>query len=280
VYCCSRVGFWSLYLKFVGGLSRFDNRPHTEMDAKSEPGWRGRTEELTSVLFVAHAARAGVSRIKWLVAFSEINGGRCHVKTCDFVACPLLGRPLSYALRLGADRGPDFGCDLGDRHDRRVRMAGVPGDPRLAGFVSVFHSGHARLGHRRIHDARLGILGVHESQRTEFRVSTSGTRENTQSFGTSVSPSSGTYYLVVDNIDVSSSGAPGSAPVTVDVSAQIRPFPILGVVIGVVVVLAIVVAVLLIVRSRRKKKAAMRMMPPPLQPPMGPPQPPLRPPGS
>src|SRR5438552_12297403 len=133
VYCCSRVGFWSLYLKFVGGLSRFDNRPLTEMDAKSEPGWRGRTKELTSVLFVVHAARAGVSRIKWLVAFSEINGGRCHVKTCDFVACPLLGRPLSYALRLGADRGPDFGCDLGDRHDRRVRMAGVPGDPRLAG---------------------------------------------------------------------------------------------------------------------------------------------------
>ena len=113
-----------------------------------------------------------------------------------------------------------------------------------------------------------------------FGYLTSGTRENTQSFGTSVSPSSGTYYLVVDNIDVSSSGAPGSAPVTVDVSAQIRPFPILGVVIGVVVVLAIVVAVLLIVRSRRKKKAAMRMMPPPLQPPMGPPQPPLRPPGS
>jgi len=113
-----------------------------------------------------------------------------------------------------------------------------------------------------------------------FGYLTSGTRENTQSFGTSVSPSSGTYYLVVDNIDVSSSGAPGSAPVTVDVSAQIRPFPIVGVVIGVVVVLAIVVAVLLIVRSRRKKKAAMRMMPPPLQPPIGPPQPPLRPPGS
>src|SRR5438445_2444031 len=67
-----------------------------------------------------------------------------------------------------------------------------------------------------------------------FGYLTSGTRENTQSFGTSVSPRSGSYDLVVDNLDVSSSGAPGSAPVTVDVSAQIRPFPILGVVIGVV----------------------------------------------
>src|SRR2546422_11578522 len=115
------------------------------MDAKSEPGWRGRTKELTSVLFVAHVARAGVSRIKWLVAFSEINGGRCHVKTCHFVAGPLLGRPLSDALRLGADRGPDFGRDLGDRHDRRVRMAGVPGGPPPARVPLGFPFGHAKV---------------------------------------------------------------------------------------------------------------------------------------
>src|SRR5437879_13212949 len=58
VYCCSRVGFWSLYLKFVGGRSRFDHRPLTVIDAKSEPGWRGRTKELTSVLLVAQIGRA------------------------------------------------------------------------------------------------------------------------------------------------------------------------------------------------------------------------------
>src|SRR2546430_7567285 len=87
-----------------------------------------------------------------------------------------------------------------------------------------------------------------------FGYLTSGTRENTQSFGTTVSPSSGTYYLVVDNIDVSSSGAPASAHVTVVASAQIRPFPIPGAAMGVVVVLALVVAVVVIVRSRRKKK--------------------------
>src|SRR3989441_3839717 len=165
VYCCSRVGFWSLYLKFVGGLSRFDNRPRTEMDAKSEPRWRGRTKELTSVPFVAHAARAGVSRIKWLDAFSEISGGRSPVKACDFVAGPLLGRPLPDAFRRGADRGPSLGCDLGDRHDRRLRVAGVPGDPRLAGFVLVFPSCHPRRGHRRIHKARPRVIRGNETHR-------------------------------------------------------------------------------------------------------------------
>src|SRR3989475_7121895 len=171
VYCRSGVGFWSLYLKFVGGPSRFDNRPRTEMDAKSEPRWRGRTKELTSVPFVAHAARAGVSRIKWLDAFSEISGGRCPVTTCGFVAGRLLGRPLPDAFRRGTDRGPSLGCDLGDRHDRRVRMAGVTGDPLVAGFVLVFPLSHARIGHRRINHVPPGGLGGHSSQRTRVPVS-------------------------------------------------------------------------------------------------------------
>src|SRR5207245_5911182 len=225
VYCCSRVGFWSLYLKFVGGLSRFDNRPLTEMDAKSEPGWRGRTKELTSVLFVAHAARAGVSRIKWLVAFSEINGGRCHVKTCDFVACP--------------PGPPSFLCPPPRR--RQVPVSGVISETvtiaasewrayrvTLGSQDSFQFSIYVKLGSD-IDVYTMPASGYSEytnPSAPSFGYLTSGTRENTQSFGTRLSPSSGTAYLVVDNIDVSSSGAPGSAPVTVDVSAQIRPFPI------------------------------------------------------
>src|SRR3989442_3080653 len=162
VYCRSGVGFWSLYLKFVGGPSRFDNRPRTEMDAKSEPRWRGRTKELTSVPFVAHAARAGVSRIKWLDAFSEISGGRSPVKACDFVAGPLLGRPLPDAFRRGADRGPSLGCDLGDRHDRRLRVAGVPGGPRRARVGFGFHSRYAKPGHRRMYEAPPRVIWRHE----------------------------------------------------------------------------------------------------------------------
>jgi len=115
-----------------------------------------------------------------------------------------------------------------------------------------------------------------------FEYLVAGTRENTQSFGATVSPSSGTYFLLVDNGNTSADGATGTAAATVAVSALIRSFPTVVVAIVIVVVLAVVVAILLLVRSRRKKRAAMMpppMMPPPMQPPLQPPmQPPSGPP--
>jgi hypothetical protein len=114
-----------------------------------------------------------------------------------------------------------------------------------------------------------------------FEIYDPGTRENTNSFGPTVSPSAGTYYLVIDNAFIGLDGAPGDGPVTVAVSAEIRPFPVLIAALGGVVVLAIIVLVIaLVVRSRRKKRAMMPPMgQPPMQPPMQPPWPPSGPPG-
>ena len=223
--------------------------------------------------------RAGVSRIKWLDALSAISGGILMAKRASLLLAlswaalflmpsaaaqtevPVSG-VISESVTIAASEWRAYRVSLGSQDSFQFSVRVSQGSD--IDVYTMPASGYAQYT---------------DPSAPSFGYLTSGTQENTQSFGTSVSPSSGTYYLVVDNIAVSSSGAPGSAPVTVDVSAQIRPFPILGVVIGVVAVLAIIVAVLLVVRSRRKKKAAMRMMPPPGLPPMEPPQPPLRPPG-
>lgn len=106
-----------------------------------------------------------------------------------------------------------------------------------------------------------------------------GTEEITTSFAPTVSPPAGTYYLVLDNAQISQSGASGSGDVTVSMSAEVRPFPILTAVLGGVAVLAIIILLIaLVVRRRRKRRAMMPAMAP-MQPPMQPPyQPPSNPP--
>lgn len=110
--------------------------------------------------------------------------------------------------------------------------------------------------------------------------------ERTSEVGTTVSPSpAGTFYLVLDNALISGSGADGSGPVTVSMSAEVRPFPILIAALGGVAVLAIIILLIaLVVRRRRKRRAmmpAMAPMQPPMQPPYPPPyQPPSQPPSN
>ena len=126
---------------------------------------------------------------------------------------------------------------------------------------------------------------------SQFTYYQAGSRENTMAFPASFSPpSAGTYYIVVDNAPISTTGATGSAPVTVHVTLEKSTFPFLlvgGILLAVTVVLVLVI-VLLVRANRRKKMAAPPGMPPtapgpwpaapPAQPTMQPPMPPAEPP--
>lgn len=103
---------------------------------------------------------------------------------------------------------------------------------------------------------------------SSFNYYSAGTRENTMSFsGTFSAPQAGTYYLVVDNAPISASGAMGSAPATVEVTAQAGTPSDPGLVyVGLVVAAVLAVGVALIVLSVRKKRREAARVPPPAAP--------------
>jgi hypothetical protein len=109
----------------------------------------------------------------------------------------------------------------------------------------------------------------------QFLYLVSGTQENTRSYNKTLS-SSGLYYIIVDNDDVTLSGAQPSGSVTVQMFfGQSQTSFLLGLVIILIIVLVIVAFVVL----RRRRKAAQvpplvppPMQPPPLEPPQTPPQ--------
>jgi hypothetical protein len=123
---------------------------------------------------------------------------------------------------------------------------------------------------------------------SEFTYYLAGSRENTMSFPASFSPqTAGTYYVVVDNAPISTSGAAGSAAVTVQVVLEKSTFPFLiaGAVLLAGAAVLILVIVLLIRANRRKKMAGQPPMAPaapgpwPAAPPGEPPVQPVAPPG-
>jgi len=114
-----------------------------------------------------------------------------------------------------------------------------------------------------------------------------GTQEDTMSFSSSVrAPGADTYYLVIDNAAISSSGAMGTGTSTVQVSAQTGETVDSGlIVVAAVVVVCVAVGSILIVLSvRRQRRKAAAVPPPPTWPgapgPVPPQQPPIPPPGS
>lgn len=113
-----------------------------------------------------------------------------------------------------------------------------------------------------------GYADYKDPMATTFQYYVSGTEENTMSFSGTFRPTSTqTYYMVVDNAPISSTGAMGTNSVTVDVSASygapgISPFVWVGLAVAVVIVVAVVVVVLSIRRKRRQAAQAPPAPPP------------------
>ncbi len=108
-----------------------------------------------------------------------------------------------------------------------------------------------------------------------FGYYSAGTQENTMSFsGSFTAPRVATYYFVVDNAPISSSGAMGAASATVVVSAQVGNAGgdttrlIVGLVLVALIGVGSVLVVLSILRKRRKA-AALPPLAPAWQPPPG-----------
>lgn len=128
---------------------------------------------------------------------------------------------------------------------------------------------------------------------TQFDYYPSGSGQNVPSLSRTFDPdTAGTYYIVVDNAPVSTTGAPGSSPVTVQVVLEKSTFPWLlvgGIFFALAVVLIIVIVFLVRVNRRKKMEMMQPAAPvqgpwpgvppgePPVQPPSEPPQPPSAP---
>lgn len=177
-----------------------------------------------------------------LFAITALLLGQSAFVAADVVS---VGSSVSQTVMLGLGQWRAYNLTLGFLDSIRIAVQVTQGGP-----IDVFTTND------------FGFREYTRANATEFSYYPDGSQLNTSSFvGSLTPPTSGQYYVILDNTAITDRGATPSGPVTVDVT--VGKAALLPVVVGILAaVAATVLAVFWFLRSRRRKREAAPPVPP------------------